>query len=213
MRRIPVRAALVAAAVAVLATDPASAAAQQGAQPDIAGAYKRSFDYERAEDYPNAIRALAPVYEAYPNAYTVNLRMGWLFHLNANYANAAAHYEVASRAAPQALEPKLGRLLPLPAQGRWSDAESLAYQVVSVDHYNYYGNLRLAIALRMQGKVEQAYQIALKMVGAYPTDLLHLVELAHIQDARGDKAEARRLFGEILILDPENEAARRYLGR
>lgn len=192
---------------------PASSAAQQGAQPDIAGAYRRSFDYERAQDYQNAIRALAPVYEAYPNGYTVNLRMGWLFYLNANYSNAAAHYEVASRAAPQALEPKLGRLLPLLAQGRWGEAETLAYQVVSVDHFNYYGNLRLAVALRMQGKAEQAYQIALKMVGAYPTDLLHLVELAQIQDARGDKAEARRLFGEILILDPENQTARRYLGR
>lgn len=192
---------------------PASARAQQGPQPDVAGAYRRSFDYERAQDYTNAIRALAPVYEAYPNGYTVNLRMGWLFYLNANYSNAAAHYEVASRVAPQALEPRLGRLLPLLAQGRWGEAETLAYQVVSVDHYNYYGNLRLAIALRMQGKVEQAYQIALKMVGAYPTDLLYLVELAQIQDARGDKAEARRLFGEVLILDPENQTARRYLGR
>ena len=49
--------------------------------------------------------------------------------------------------------------------------------------------------------------------GAYPTDLLHLVELAQIQDARGEKAEAQRLFGELLILDPENEPARKYLGR
>jgi len=200
--------------VAMSAVAPPALVGQQGTQtPDIAGSYKRSFDYERVEDYQNAIRALAPVYEAYPNGYTVNLRMGWLFYLNGNHANAAAHYEVAIRAAPMALEPKLGRLLPLLAQGRWSDAETLAYQIVSVDHYNYYGNLRLAIALRMQGKVDAAYQIALKMVVAYPTDLLHLVELAQIHDARGDQEEARRLFGEILILDPENETARRYLGR
>jgi len=219
-RRSPVAAAVLAAALssvtfaATFAVAPSALAAQQGTQtPDIAGSYKRSFDYEGVQDYQNAIRALSPVYEAYPNGYTVNLRMGWLFYLNGNHANAAAHYEVATRAAPMALEPKLGRLLPLLAQGRWSDAETLAYQVVSVDHYNYYGNLRLAIALRMQGKADAAYQIALKMVGAYPTDVLHLVELAQIQDARGDKSEARRLFGEILVLDPENETARRYLGK
>ena len=215
-RRSRVAAAVLAATLsaATFALAPPAAAAQEGMQtPDIAGSYKRSFDYEGVQDYQNAIRALAPVYEAYPNGYTVNLRMGWLFYLNGNHANAAAHYEVATRAAPMALEPKLGRLLPLLAQGRWSDAETLAYQIVSVDHYNYYGNLRLAIALRMQGKADAAYQLALKMVGAYPTDLLHLVELAQIQDARGDKAEARRLFGEILILDPENETARRYLGK
>jgi tetratricopeptide (TPR) repeat protein len=192
----------------------AGAAGQQAPQaPDIAGAYKRSLDYERVQDYQNAIRALAPVYEATPNAYTVNLRMGWLFYLNGNHANATTHYEVATRAAPMALEPKLGHLLPLLAQGRWTEAETLAYQVVSVDHFNYYGNLRLAIALRMQGKTDAAYQIALKMTGAYPSDVLQLTELAQIQDARGEKAEARRIFGEVLLLDPENQTARRYLGR
>lgn len=208
---LPLLASLVLAASAAV---PGGVAAQQGAQaPEVAGAYRRSLDYERVQDYQNAIRALSSVYEALPNGYTVNLRMGWLFYLNGNHANAAAHYDVATKAAPMALEPKLGRLLPLLAQGRWSEAETLAYQVVSVDHYNYYGNLRLAIALRMQGKTDAAYQIALKMVGAYPSDVLHLAELAQIQDARGEKAEARRIFGEVLLLDPENEVARRYLGR
>lgn len=180
---------------------------------DIAGAYKRSFEMEKAQRYQEAIRALAPVYEAYPNGYTVNLRMGWLFYLNGNFNNAIAHYEVAGTAMPYSLEPKLGRLLPLLAQERWAEAEALAYQIVSVDHYNYYGNLRLLIALRNQKKLEPAYQIALKMTSAYPTDMYYLVELALIQDARGDKAEARRLFEDVLILYPENETARKYLGR
>ncbi len=213
-RRAPIPGILLLAALGVAGAwaRPDSLAAQEGTPSvDIAGSYKRSFDYERVEDYQNAIRALAPVYEAYPNGYTVNLRMGWLFYLNGNYNNAAAHYDVATRVMPMAIEPKLGWLLPLLAQGRWSEAETLAYQVVSVDHYNYYGNLRLAIALRMQGKVDAAYQIAMKMAIAYPTDILHLVELAQIHDARGDKDEARRLFGEILILDPENETARKYV--
>lgn len=185
----------------------------QGQELDIAGAYHRSFEYERTEAYQDAIRALTPVYEAYPNGYTVNLRMGWLFYLNGNYNNAAAHYEVARSAAPFAIEPKLGQLLPLLAQGRWDEAEAVAYQVVSVDHYNYYGNIRLILALRMQEKFEPAYQIALKMAGVYPTDLTFLEELALLNDARGNKDEAVRLFTDLLILDPENETARRYLGR
>jgi len=184
-----------------------------GQEPDIEGAYHRSFEYERAEAYHDAIRALAPVYEAYPNGYTVNLRMGWLFYLNGNFNNAAAHYDVARSAAPFALEPKLGQLLPLLAQGRWSDAESVAYEVVSVDHYNYYGNMRLVLALRMQDKFEPAYQITLKMAGAYPTDLSFLTELALLNDARGNSEEAVRLFTDLLILDPENETARKYLKR
>jgi tetratricopeptide (TPR) repeat protein len=184
-----------------------------GQEVDLEGSYHRSFDYEVVEDYQNAIRALAPVYEAYPNGYTVNLRMGWLFYLNGNYNNAAAHYEVARAAAPFALEPRLGHILPLLAQERWADAESVAYQVVSVDHYSYYGNLRLVFALRMQAKLEAAYQVALKMATAYPTDLSFMAELALVSEARGDKDEATRLFTDLLILDPENQTARSYLGR
>ena len=199
--------------VAALLLSSGARGALSGQDLDIAGAYQRSYDNERTESYQDAIRALAPVYEAYPNGYTVNLRMGWLFYLNENYSNAVAHYDVAITAAPAALEPKLGKMLPLLAQGRWSDVENVAYQVVSVDHYNYYGNLRLAVALRMQGKLEAAYQIALKMVTAYPTDVGYLVELAQVNDARGDTDEAARLFGEILVLDPENQTARRYLER
>jgi tetratricopeptide (TPR) repeat protein len=194
-------------------TYPSEGAVAQEPDIDIAGSYRRSFEYERAEAYQDAIRALAPVYEAYPNAYTVNLRMGWLFYLNGNYNNAAAHYGVARSAAPFALEPKLGQLLPLLAQGRWNEAETVAYEVVSVDHYNYYGNMRLIVALRMQEKFEPAYQIALKMATAYPTDLTFLEELARLNQARGDTEEATRLFTDLLILDPENQAAREYLGR
>ena len=139
--------------------------------------------------------------------------MGWLFYLNGNFNNSAAHYEVARSAAPFAIEPKLGQLLPLLAQGRWSAAESVAYEVVSVDHFNYYGNLRLVLALRKQEKFEPAYQIALKMAGAYPTDLAFLAELALLADARGNKEEAVRLFTDLLILDPENQTARAYLKR
>ena len=184
-----------------------------GQEPDIEGAYHTSFEHERAEAYQDAIRALNPVYEAFPNGYTVNLRMGWLFYLNGNFNNSAAHYEVARSAAPFALEPKLGQLLPLLAQGRWSAAESVAYEVVSVDHFNYYGNMRLVLALREQGKFEPAYQIALKMAGAYPTDLTFLAELALLNDARGNKEEAVRLYTDLLILDPENQTARAYLKR
>ncbi len=183
-----------------------------GQEVDIRGSYLRSYDYERSQDYENAIRALGPVYEEYPNGYTVNLRMGWLFYLNGNFANAIAHYEVAESTAPLALEPKLGHLLPLMAQERWDEVERLAYQVVSIDHYSYYGNLRLGIALRMRGKLDAALQVILKMSTAYPTDTLYLQELARLAVARGDPEEAAARYTDVLILEPENQEARAYLG-
>jgi tetratricopeptide (TPR) repeat protein len=205
--RIPVLAAV--ALVIGMGATPGGLLAQEL---DIPGAYYRSYEYERTEDYPNAVRALAPVHQAYPQGYTVNLRMGWLFYLNRNYANALEHYETAMRVAPYALEAKLGYLLPLLAQERFADAETFAYQVVSVDYYNYYGNLRLAFALRMQGKLEQAEMVVSKMLTAYPTDVLYLTELALIKAAEGDTDAARSHFSDVLILDPENVTAKAYLG-
>ena len=182
-----------------------------GQELDIKDAYYRSYDYERTEDYMNGIRALAGVFEAYPEGYTVNLRMGWLFYLNGNYANSLEHYGTAQRVAPYALEAKVGSLLPLLAQERFAEVESLAYQVVSVDYYNYYGNLRLGLVLRLQGKLEQARMVVVKMLTVYPTEPLYLTELALIAVAEGDTEAARRTFEDVLILDPENPTAKAYL--
>lgn len=184
----------------------------RGQELDIQDAYYRSYGYERTEDYMNAIRALSGVFDAYPEGYTVNLRMGWLYYLNGNYANAMVHYETATRVAPYALEPKLGALLPLLAQERYGDAESQAYQIVSVDHYNYYGNLRLAVALRMQNKLAQARQIVAKMLTSYPTDTLYLTQLGLIAAAEGNDEAARATFNDVLILDPESPEAKAFLG-
>ncbi len=176
----------------------------------IRDAYHRSYAYERTEDYDNAIKALSLVFREYPNGYTVNLRLGWLFYLKGNHANAISHYETVIRVAPYALEPKLGVLLPLLAQSRYADVEARAYQVVTVDYYSYYGNLRLAIALRLQGKLEQAQSVVGKMLIAYPTDPLYLTELGLIQQARGLLDAAATTFQDVIVLDPENPTAKAF---
>lgn len=202
-----------AAALAILGVFLGAASPMSAQELDVEEAYYRSYDYERTEDYMNAVRALAGVFEAYPEGYTVNLRLGWLYYLNGNYANALTHYDTARRIAPYSLEAKLGYLLPLLGQERYADVESHAYQVVSVDYYNYYGNLRLAVALRLQEKLEQARMVLGKMLTAYPTDPLFLTELGLVAAAEGKDDEARQHFTDVIILDPENPTAREYLGR
>ena len=56
----------------------------------IAKAYSESYRQEAVGKYVEAIRALGEVFEAYPKTYTVNYRMGWLYYLNRNYADAMA---------------------------------------------------------------------------------------------------------------------------
>ncbi len=178
---------------------------------EIKEAYHKSYNYEKIGDYRNAIKAMMPIFKEYPDGYTVNLRLGWLYYLNENYANSIEHYQKAMVKAPYSLEAKLGYTLPLLAQGKFEQVEAETYQILNIDYYNYYGNLRLAYVLRMQGKLEMAEKVALKMLTAYPTDVSFLTEYALIKFAQGEKETALKTFMDVLILDPENVTAKEYL--
>ncbi len=173
----------------------------------IKKAYYESYRLEAQGRYAEARKALIPVYKSFPRAYTVNLRLGWLFYLEGRYRNAAKHYEVAASAAPRAVEPVLGLGLVYAARNQWQKVEELMYRVLKVDYYNYYANLRLAYALRKQKKFRQAELVCRKMLALYPTDVSFLEELALILLESGRKKEAEAIFADILILDPKNRTA------
>ena len=177
----------------------------------IAQAYKQSYLYEKIGDYKDAIRALMPVYEAYPNGYTVNLRLGWLYYLWGKYKNSLYHYRKADQAIPSSVESKLGMTLPLMAQERWNEAEQVLFRVLSVDYYNYYGNLRLCQVLEKEQKYGQQVAVALKMLNIYPTSVPFLLELAKGYYYLGQKDKALKYFKDVLILDPENLTAKAFL--
>ena len=189
----------------------ASAAAPTDAE--IRDAYHKSYRYEKAQNYADAIKALAPVLDAYPTAYTVNLRLGWLNYLTGGFATARKHYETAIKTAPDSIEAKLGHTLPLMAQEKWDDAAAVARQVLRIDPSNYTANLRLAYVLRLQKKFDAAEQILNGMLVLYPTDISLLTEFALIKLAKDNKPEAKRVFNDILTLDPENVTAKAQLSK
>lgn len=178
---------------------------------EIRDAYYKSYNYEKIQNYNSAINSLVPVYQAHSQTYTVNLRLGWLYYLSKQYANALEHYDIAIKVAPNSIEAKLGRLLPLLSQKRYAQVEKEAFEILKTDHYNFYANLRLAYALRQQKKHELAEQIALKMMSLYPLDVSFMIEYALIRHARGDTKSAVSTFYNVLILDPENVTAKNYL--
>ena len=178
---------------------------------EIRDAYSRSYIYEKSGDYKDAIKALMPVYKSYPNGYTVNLRLGWLYYLSGRYGDSEYHYKKALKAIPTSVEAMLGLMLPLMAQQRWGDVESLAYRILKIDYYNYYGNLRLSVALRNEKKFSIAEAVDRKMLSIYPTDVNFLNELALSLLGQNKKLYAKTIFENVLILDPENPVAKEYL--
>jgi Flp pilus assembly protein TadD len=177
---------------------------------NVADAYKKSFQYERNGDTRNAILALSEVSKAWPDGYTPNLRLGWLHFVAGNFADSLERYQKAVKAAPYSTEARVGQAAVLIFQKRWADAETLLLQVLTIDLYNYYGNLKLSYVLRMEKKPEQAEKVARKMLSLYPSDTAWLVELGWARWAQKDLSAATSLFTDVQILDPENLDAKAY---
>jgi len=85
----------------------ALAAAPNGAptmsDTEIRDAYYKSYSYEKTQNYADAIKVITPVITAYPQGYTVNLRLGWLYYLGGNYANSKTYYQAAMKIAPASI--------------------------------------------------------------------------------------------------------------
>ena len=178
---------------------------------EIRDAYHKSYRYEKSQNYDDAIKAITPVLTAYPQGYTVNLRMGWLCYLAGNYATAKTYYQAAIKIAPASIEAKLGYTLPLLAQERYDEVETVTKQIIRVDDSNYYANLRLAYALRLQKKLTAAEEALNRILPLYPTDVKFLTELGLVKVAQKQPDAAKRIFTDVLTLDPENVVAKEQL--
>ncbi len=173
--------------------------------------YWQSYNFEKMQNYEDAIKVLMPIYNKYPNGYTINLRLGWLYYLKGNYKNSIFHYKKAMKVFPYSVEAKLGYTLPLLAQEKYKDVISVCYQVLQIDFYNYYGNLRLSYALRKIKDFTNAKKVVLKMLALYPTNTEFLTELGIIYYELKDFISAKKVFNDVLILDPVNSTAKIYL--
>lgn len=184
---------------------PAEVAAQPSVQ-DARDAFSKSYQYERTQNYPEAIRVLLNLQE---RSYLIDLRLGWLYHLSGNYANARQFYTAAMQAAPKAIEPRLGYTLPLLAQARYDEVEATTKTILMMDANNYLASLRLSFALRMQKKFPQAREVNAAMLELLPTDVSFLTEQLLVSVAMNN-SDVRKLAEMILTLDPENFTAKQY---
>ncbi|MBF0351561.1 MAG: tetratricopeptide repeat protein [SAR324 cluster bacterium] len=173
--------------------------------------YNRSYQYEQAQDYGNAIKALSEVQKEYPDTYTINYRLGWLYYLGKDYTSSLLHYDRAIKALPTSLDALSGAAITLIAQQKWSQSEERLRTLVKMDRYNFTGNLNLAYVLRMQKQFEKGQKIILKMLELYPTNVVLLTESAMNYVDSGNMSAALALFTDIGLLDPQNPTANYYL--
>lgn len=190
---------------ASLAVVAPSSAAQSAA--DLANdATAKSIALEKEQKYDEAILALTSIRKP---SYLVNLRLGWLYYLKADYTNSKQFYQMAMRMAPKAVEPRLGITLPLLAELRYAEVEGIARAILSLDANNYTGSLRLATSLRLQAKYRPAREVNAAMLELYPTDVTFLSEQLLVS-AASKQNDVAALADSILALDPTNATALYY---
>ncbi len=180
-------------------------------QQEITQMYYKSYNYEKMGDYKDAIKVLIPLYEKYPDGYTLNLRLGWLFYLNKKYTNAIKHYQKASMVLPYSVEPKLGLMRVYLAMQKYKEALKIGNSLLREDYYNYYGNYYETAALMGIKDYKNALKVTQKMLTLYPTSVLFLNLLGEIYYIEGKKDKAKEVFANVLILDPNNVVAKSYL--
>ncbi|NPA55429.1 MAG: tetratricopeptide repeat protein [Epsilonproteobacteria bacterium] len=173
--------------------------------------YLRSYNYEKIGDYKDAIKVLIPLYKKYPNGYTLNLRLGYLFFLDGKYANAIKFYKQASLILPYSFEPKLGMMRVYLKIGEFKKVVDIGYSLIKVNYYDYYANLYTLQALKALKKYKDAIAIAKKMLAIYPTNVVYLVNLARIYEITNPTIAKKIYKDSVLILDPNNVSAKMFL--
>ncbi|GAB6045000.1 hypothetical protein JCM11957_05980 [Caminibacter profundus] len=178
---------------------------------DIKKIYYESYNYEKMGDFQDAIKVLIPIYEKYPNGYTINLRLAWLFYLNKNYSNAIKHYDKASRVLPYSFEPKLGLMRVYNTINKYKKTLEIGNVLLKSDYYNYYGNYYYAYALFRLKDYKNSIAVCNKMLSIYPTSILFLNLLGENYWELKNIKKAKEIFSNVLILDPNNITAKKYL--
>jgi len=173
--------------------------------------YYKSYKYENSEKYSKSIDALKEVFANYPNTYTVNYRLGWLYYMDGKFANASEHLESALLIYPYSIEVLNTINLLYAAREEWEKVEEHSAQILQIDYYNDYANYWYSYSLKMQQKYNLAIKVDRKMLSIYPTSVTHLQELAENLFLNGEKEESMQIFETLIILDPTNTTATTYL--
>ena len=103
-------------------------------QQQLLDAFSKSYSLEAEKKYSEAISQFTSVYSE--SSYEVNLRLGWLQYLNADYTKSVAYYQKCITLMPVATEPLWGIIKPYAAQDNWVKVEATYKSIIKLDPKN-----------------------------------------------------------------------------
>jgi tetratricopeptide (TPR) repeat protein len=168
-------------------------------------AFASSYRLEAKKQYVEAgqsIEALA----AAGNEFA-QLRLAWLSYLQGKYEPAERAYAAIIERSPNAIEPRLGRMLPLMAAKRWDDAISEGQMVLNQSAWDYTAHVRLLACEEAKGEWDLVEKRATQLAANFPTDPTALVYVGRAKAFKGDKVAAREAYLQVLERAPGNAEA------
>jgi tetratricopeptide (TPR) repeat protein len=170
----------------------------------FANPVKNSYSLEAGKKYQEAMQLMKELADREPRHYLANLRTGWLAYLSSNLGLSVIYYQKAVVLAPDAVEPRLGLLLPQIALGNYAQAEANARAALRLDAKNYLARSRLAWALYLAGRFGEAADFYAGLVKDYPSDGEMHLGLAWALLKQGQKQPALAAFRMADTILPGN---------
>jgi len=163
-----------------------------------------SYSHEASGDYAAALQSLGTIRRGTTQEYLLHLRSGWLHYCLGAYKDSIYSYQQACQRAPLAIEPRLGIMLPLMAQGAWDEVERQARLILRTDGQHATANRWLCEAHLALNRVRDANEIAERFNERYPADATWMELLARTRSAKKDRSGAREAYQKLLLLSPGN---------
>lgn len=179
-------------------------------QVKLSAAFNDSYAKEKSEKYAEAANALKAYYDV--KSYEINLRLGWLTYLQGQYSESLGYYNKAIELMPYAIEPRLGVVLPLSAQGNWDLVVDHYNKILNIDPNNTLILYRLGLISYDKKDYKQAYQYFEKIVNLYPWDYHSVLMFAWTTLRLGKNSEAKILFNKVLLYYPGDTSSKEGLG-
>jgi len=166
---------------------------------------KESYVLENQKKYSNALVLMIKLANKNPRHYLANLRAGWLAYLNGNLSESVYYYRKAVVLAPNAIEPRLGLMLPLTVLGKFSQVITVGNAILRKDNRNYSARSRIAYALYLAGNVKLAEKYYQSLIQDYPSDAEMFIGLGWALIRQGKKKAACRYFYKADVIYPDNK--------
>lgn len=170
-------------------------------------ALNNTYSLEYYGKYADASAVMEKIAADSPKEYFFQLRAGYLAYMAGNFSRSLALYQNALLLRSDSLEPRLGKLLPLIALGKYKQAEIEAQAILRSDPKNYTARLKLAYAVYLAGEFAKAEKHYADLVADFPSDATVLMGLGWASLKQGKKTAARESFARVKLMFPENKYA------